>query len=297
MTAQHDELFQEWLELMHPRMARFEDVTMPRAWPRGHSRESLVALERYMLDRWPDKDSFAQEQDTDFMDGATRYVGESYLRLGGGGWFVDHSPTHPFSGRPLVRLDTVDRTPISPLNLMTTLLARRTGQVLAQVWDAQSKRIAARRAAEPAGWQPHRDPVPGIVTGPRPGSPELDAWVAGVDARIEELRSGAPGADRLDLSPESLPVLEELVLADGGTGTKPGAVAYLGEVARRAAGGDWVLLPGPADRSNPFVGRPFVERLDADGDRRTMVVDTLVDLLVARREAGVFTRVLRGYAG
>lgn len=296
MTAEHDALFQEWLDLMHPRLARFEDITMPREWPRGWTRESLAALEQHILDRWPDRDAFMQEQDTDFMDGATRYIGECYLRLAGGGWHVDHDPRFVFSGRPHVVLDVLDALPISPLHLMTSALHRRHGGVLAQVWDGQAENLAERRAVEPAGWQPRRDPVPGIVTGPRPGSPELDAWVASVDARIEELRAGASGADRLDLSPESLTFLEELVLADGGAGTKPGAVAYLGEVARRTAGGDWVLQPGPSDHSNPFVGRPFVERVDADGDWRRMLLDPLVDLLVERREAGVLTRVLRGYA-
>lgn len=298
MTPEQDQLFQEWLAAMHPRLARFEDVIMPPGWPGGFTRESLAALEQHVLDRWPDVAAFAQEQDTDFMDGATRYIGETYLRLGGGGWFVDHSPTHPFSGRPLVRLDTADRTPISPLNLTTALLARRTGQVLTTVWDAQSKRIAERRAAEPAGWQPRREPVPGILTEARPGSPELDAWVASVDERIEALRSraGTSGADRLDLEPASLGVLEDLVLADGGAGTKPEAVAYLGEVARRAAGGDWVLLPGDPAHENPFVGRPFVERLDSDGDWRRLLLDALVDRLVQTRETGVLARVLARYA-
>lgn len=299
MTTEHDELFREWLEAMHPRLARFEDVLMPREWPADHSRESLAALEQHLLDRWPDRAAFAQEQDTDFVDGATRYIGETFLRVGGGGWSVGHDPEHPSSGRALVRLDTLDRTPISPLNLMTAALARRTGQVLTTVWDGQSERITERRAGEPAGWQPRREPVPGIVTEARPGSPELDGWVGSVAGRIGELRAraGASTAERLDLSPDSLAVLEELVLADGDATIKPAAVAYLGEVALRAAGGDWVWLPGPPDRLNPFVGRPFVERRDADGEWRRMTVDSLIDLVVERRKVGVLARVLRGYAG
>jgi hypothetical protein len=298
MTTEHDALFQEWLGAMHPRLARFEDVVMPRGWRADHTRASLAALEQHLLDRWPDRRTFEEEQDTDFTDGATRYIGETYLRLGGGGWFVDRDPRHVFSGRPFVRLDTLDRTSISPLNLMTTLLARRTGQVLTRVWDGQTKQITERRGAEGVGWQPRREPVPGLITEARPTSPELDAWVASIDGRIEALRSraGASGADGLDLGLASLAAVEQLVLSDGGAGAKPAAVAYIGEVARRAAGGDWVLLPGPADHANPFVGRPFVERLDSEGDWRRLLLDPLVDRLLKRRETDLLDRVLRTYA-
>lgn len=78
---------------------------------------------------------FEQEQDIDFIDGATRYIGETYLRIGGGTWFLSHDPGFVFLGRLYILLDVQAPVPLSPLNLMTVLLTRRTGRVLARVWD------------------------------------------------------------------------------------------------------------------------------------------------------------------
>lgn len=304
MTPEQDQLFQEWLRDMHPRLARFEDFLTPREWPGGFTRESLAGLEQLMLDRWPSADAFAQEQDTDFMDGATRYIGETYLRLGGGGWSVDHDPRHVFSGRPMVRLDTLDRTPISPLHLMTSLLTRRTGAVLTKVWDGQAENVEERRAAEGEGWQPQREPVPGIRTGRRPGSPELDAWTGSVARRVAWLRS-RPGGAVLDGSPASLPDLEQIVRADAAAGNLGPSgdaelllafEAYLGEVALGAAGGEWVLVPGSPGGANPFVGRPFVERLVEGGTPRTMLVGLLLDRVATSDAVGLLARHVGGYA-
>lgn len=306
MTTEHDALFQSWLEDMHPRLARFVDIITPAGWSGGYSRESLVALERHMLDRWPDVASFQQEQDTDFIDGATRYIGETYLRLGGGGWFVDHDPRFVFAGRPCVRLDTVDPLPISPVNLMGAVLSRRTGEVLARVWDGQTENVAERRAAEGPGWNPTREPVPGIVEA-RPQSEELDAWVRRVPGLVDVVRGRAGGerALRLDLSPQSLTVLAEVALDDIDAGhlraaeqgdVRSAYVAYLGSVLIGAAGGDWVFLPGPADHQNHFVGRPFVERVDADGDPRRAVLHTAVEVLVATRSTDTFAQTFDAYS-
>ena len=305
MTTEHDALFQSWLEDMHPRLARFVDIIMPAGWAGGYSRESLVALERHMLDRWPDVASFQQDQDTDFIDGATRYIGETFLRLGGGGWFVDHDPKFVFSGRPCVRLDTVDPLPISPVNLMGAVLSRRTGEVLARVWDGQTANVEERREAEGPGWEPEREPVPGLVA-QRPGSPELDAWVQRVPALVDVVRSraGVERARSLDLSPQSLEVLAQVALEDADAGhlaegakgeVRAAYVAYLGTVLIGAAGGSWVFLPGPDDHDNPFVGRPFVERTDSDGDRRPALLDGAVDALLTTRSTDTFERAFRAY--
>lgn len=305
VTTEHDALFRSWLEDMHPRLARFVDIITPAGWSGGCSRESLVALERHMLDRWPDVASFQQEQDTDFIDGATRYIGETYLRLGGGGWFVDHDPKFVFSGRPCVRLDTVDPLPISPVNLMGAVLSRRTGEVLARVWDGQTENLAERREVEGPGWEPVREPVPGLFV-ERLGSPELEAWVQRVPALVDVVRSraGSERARSLDLSPLSLEVLAQVALEDADAGhlaegvqgdARAAYVAYLGTVAIGAAGGSWVLLQRPDNHENPFVGRPFVERTDSDGDRRTALPDGAVDALLTTRSTDVFARMLWAY--
>ncbi|MBF4567601.1 hypothetical protein ITJ57_02380 [Plantibacter sp. VKM Ac-2880] len=166
---EQDSALLEWLAMMHPRLARFEDFLTPREVVTDYTRESLVSLEQLIIDRWPDRHAFAQEQDTDFNDGATRYIGETYLRIGGGGWFVNHDPKFLYSGRLCILLDVEMPVPISPLNLITTMLSRRTGNVLTRIWDGQTKKIAERRLAEP-GWEPVRAQFPGAIPLSRLGS-------------------------------------------------------------------------------------------------------------------------------
>jgi hypothetical protein len=187
---------------------------------------------------------------------------------------------------------------------MTSLLARRTGQVLTRVWDGQAANVEERRAAEGEGWQPERVPVPGIRTGRRPGSRELDAWTGRVAGRVAWLRA-RPGGAVLDGSVASLPDLEVLVRADAAAGNLGPSgdaellaafEAYLGEVALGAAGGEWVLMPGAPNGVNPFVGRPFVERIEDDGTPRTMLVGPLLDRVATTVDSGVLTRVVGGYA-
>lgn len=99
--------FREWLEAMHPRLSRFEDYLLPKhivhadgtreEFLRDYNRESLSHLEQYMLDRWPTYEDFEADNDTDFIDGAVRYIGETLLRSCGGGW---HYPGRPGMGTP-----------------------------------------------------------------------------------------------------------------------------------------------------------------------------------------------------
>lgn len=173
MAETDDELFQEWLEAMHPRLSRFEDFLLPQniihedgtqePFRRDYSRESLEQLEQFVLDRWPTQDAFIEESDTDFIDGAVRYIGETLLRPYGGGWHINDDPKFDNDGRPYLRLDTLDRTPITPFFLLTALLKRRTGRELTRVFDAQGRHIEERKAEEGPDWRPRRDPVPGIT--------------------------------------------------------------------------------------------------------------------------------------
>lgn len=304
-----EDRFEGWLEAMHPRLARFEDFLMPGDWTRGYTRESLQELEQYMLQRWPDQESFLQERDADWADGAVRYIGETYLRIAGGGWHLDTEPDDAFRNIPVIRPDTIDGFPVSPYNLMTALLKRRTGRELAKVYDGQLRQVQRRRDVEPAGWEPTRRPVPGITLPEQdPGdSPERDAWVARVDERIAALRASAgERARELDLSPASLPVLEVLAaeaLPPGGDLRTPEArevvarfASYLGEVLLAQAPGTWSLRPGELG-DDAFVGYPFVKRVDANGAPRTGLVYSGIELLAQQRTPGTLTKVLEAYAG
>jgi len=117
---------------------------------RDYSRESLEQLEQFVLDRWPTQDGFIEESDTDFIDGAVRYIGETLLRPYGGGWHLNDDPQFDSNNRPYLRLDTLDRTPVTPFFLLTALLKRRTGSVLTRVLmhRAGTSRSAASKRAQ-----------------------------------------------------------------------------------------------------------------------------------------------------
>ncbi|HEX8508247.1 MAG TPA: hypothetical protein VF635_01935 [Propionibacteriaceae bacterium] len=303
------DVFDEWLEDMHPQLMGFVDFALPKNVAKDFSRQSLADLEQYLLYRWPDQATFLAHPDPDFTDGAVRYIGETLLRACGGGWHFSDKPGFLLAGRPYLRLDTLDATPISPYHLMTALLKRRTGVELTKVFDAQVRRIGERREQEGPGWAPRRQPVPGITSGTdaeEAAEQARDEWVSELPDRLARVRARAGAeAARLDLSAGSLAVLEGLALADFATPdqldvverreTTATYVAYLGETLRREAGGQWVLRPGELGR-NLYIGRPFLARTDGDGTRRTSVPAASLIRLVGDRVAGVFEHDLRTYA-
>lgn len=304
-----DDQFEGWLEAMDPRLARFEDFLMPTSWTKGFTRESLEELEQYMLERWPDRESFQDEGDSDWIDGAMRYIGEAYLRIAGGGWYLENKPGAVFSGQPVIRPDTIDGFPIAPANFLGVLLKRRTGHELAKVYDGQLREVQDRRDVEGPDWEPKRLPIPGYYSEQDPGdTPERDAWAELVDERIAALRAhaGEDGA-QLDLSPQSLTVLErlsqaDLTAADIDVRSAEGAevvaryASYLGAVLLQQAPGRWILRPGEPG-TDPFVGRPFVKRLDENGIWRAGHVHSAAEHLTQEPDPGIFARVLHAYAG
>lgn len=154
-----DEELDGWLEAMPPRLARFEGVLMPAGWTTGFTRESLEELEQHMLARWPDRASFQDDGDSDWIDGAVRYVGEAILRIAGGAWHLDNEPDVVFRGQPVVRPDTLHGFGISPYNQMGLLLKRRTGQELGKLYDGQLREVQRRRDVEGPDWEPRRPAV------------------------------------------------------------------------------------------------------------------------------------------
>ena len=94
------ELFDDWLEDMHPRLMGFVDFTLPSNVTKDFSRQSLVDLEQYLLSRWPDQATFLANPDTQFIDGAVRYIGETLMRACGGGWQFSDEPGFLLAGRP-----------------------------------------------------------------------------------------------------------------------------------------------------------------------------------------------------
>lgn len=307
-------LFEAWLEDMDPRLARFVDFLLPPSVVGDFSRESLVGVEARMLEQFPDPEVYyAGECDGDFIDGAVRYAGETYLRAFGGGWRFSDDPGFVLAGRPYLILGTPDATPISPFNLMGAALHRRTGRVLAKVYDGQARAIADRRAIDPA-FTVEREAVPGIHVPAAAerrrrdaGAGYLKVWIEGMAPTLAQWRSELGAwSEGLDGTVDSLAALERVVLdrlpdagsvdATGNEAFVAGATYYLGGVFRGGAGGEWCYLPGEPDPKLRLVGRPYLERRDADGDPRRSVPSLVLRSLVRKRIAGSMLRAYQAYA-
>jgi hypothetical protein len=308
-------LFESWLEDMHPRVSRFVDFLLPPSVVGDFSRDSLAGLEKLLLERFPDPELFFRgERDLDFIDGAVRYVGETYLRAFGGGWRYSDDPESVVVGRPYVLLGTPDATPISPYNLMGAALHRRTGQVLIKVYDGQARAIEERRAGDPS-FMVERESVPGmhVSTAEKDrrldeGATFLDSWLAQMEETLARWREAlAPGeAARLDGSVESLAACEETVLSrlpdtdslasDSSASFVAGAVYYIGRVYRDGAGGDWRYIAGDPDPKLRLVGRPYLERQDDAGDDRRVVPELVLRSVVRKRVPGTLVASYQQYA-
>jgi len=107
-------LFEEWVEAQHPRLARYQDVLAPTQIRTDFSRDSLSDLGAYLPVRYPEGTQPLAADDTDFLDGAVRYIGETLLRHVGGRWDYTDEPNHLFRGRPFLFLDLPDPPPLAP---------------------------------------------------------------------------------------------------------------------------------------------------------------------------------------
>ena len=288
-------LFEEWVEAQDPRLARYRDFLAPTEIRTDFTRDSLSDLGAYLLVRYPEGTQPLAANDTDFLDGAVRYIGETLLRHVGGRWDYTDEPNHLFRGRPFLFLDLPDPMPIAPLYLITALVKRRDKDLLVFVFDNQ---VHQKRVAGPEDPQL---PAPGQGSGSdmRAHKPEPSVWAASVPERLEAWRAAVAADFSADLTPGSLPAFTELVarritslasLEDPQNATfVDGAVTYLGEVMRRAAGGGmWMHGAGEPDPAgmNPYSGLPYLVREVGDKTIQGLPYWGLHFLVAGRPELG-----------
>lgn len=183
--------------------------------------------------------------------GFDAYLGETLLRVGGGRWVE-------MDGAPAVAADpSLKLSPVVPAGLLT-----EPGRAV-EVYDEWAAAVAARRGAVP-GWQPVKEPTPGLDTRTEPATPpELRRWLAEREAEFPRWVARWAPEGRWDFSASSLDGLAELlvrVLGEEGGLRDPanrdlvdGAVWYVGEVYRRVGGGQWAWEVRDGKPSVPYV--------------------------------------------
>ncbi|MFC7546580.1 hypothetical protein [Plantactinospora sp. GCM10030261] len=229
-----DDPFQEWLGKVHVRIELLSDEDLPGDLRFDYSAASLARLESVLLERFADPLDVLASGSHELVLGAAAYLGESLLRAGGGSWIPDPEPAAPFPRPAIVSPDPALGLPaVFPMRTIAAAVGSRDGQHFAELFEKW------QRAAEQTG-------------------SVLSRWLARWEAEFPDwIATYAPG-EAWDFSPESLDALESLarrvtpspedLLSPGRADFRGGAAWYVGEVFRRALGGQW-----DSDRDSEFL--------------------------------------------
>ncbi len=102
------------------------------------SPSSLNILETWILDKYPNTQAMLETDQSRVVDGAARYIGETFRHAIGGYWDIQlDDPKQAFAGVPILTGCEKQSTPICPLALATTSADRRTGRFLCTVLENQ----------------------------------------------------------------------------------------------------------------------------------------------------------------
>ena len=134
--------FQHWLVDMDDALERFlADVPDTIATKLDYTSTSLDVLESWLLGSYESVEAMLEPDQSARIDGAARYVGETFRRELGGQWALRlGDPSKVFYGLPELTGFRM-RTPLCPLTLVTASADRRTGNYLRSVLDAYAKHV------------------------------------------------------------------------------------------------------------------------------------------------------------
>lgn len=98
-----------------------------------YSPQSLDALEAWLLEQYPNPRALMQPSESHVLDGAARYIGETFRKNAGGHWTIDlDDQKNAYFGLPVL---TGYRSPAAPISLATASTHRRTGSYLRTVLE------------------------------------------------------------------------------------------------------------------------------------------------------------------
>jgi hypothetical protein len=226
-----------WVESIAARIAALAaavpDVTL------DYSAESLRLLETFCHTAGADLGQ-------DLVENIAGYVGEALLRVEGGSWTLDDTPSNVSLGRPVVRGHSHLSDVVSPIDLVLVACRWPDPGALTHAYKA-CERFARKQAVEDPIWRPAKAPTPGLD--PAPAPTPVESWCA---AREHDFPAWTAcyGAGRTwDFSRDSLIDLADVVLTVLPTANQfqdpqhaafvDGAAWYYGEVLRRGKPSEW----------------------------------------------------------
>jgi hypothetical protein len=294
-----DDDFQYWLFYMDDALEEFFEMLPASVRERlDYSIDSLDVLEAWLLERYPNPEAAVETSETLPLDGAARYIGETFRKTIGGRWWVDPEG-EIMNGLPLIVDCRTSAGGDCPGTMATAATDRRRGNYISGI---------LRNELAPLAGRPERPPyiVPPAKRKKNKKTldeMEFDYWLKLMDRGIDELLAELPDAvrSRLDYSPESLDVLEAWLLArypDAASAKAEteivrldGVARYLGETLRRNIGGHWWFdLDGWTHSGLPQLG-------GLGKEQASVCPLALVHEVVEQRSKDVLGAVMRRHGG
>ena len=236
-----DAEFQRWLSSMDDGLrAFFQRQPEAVASKLDYSIDSLDVLEAWLLERYPTYEDSLKAAESPILDGAGRYIGETFLKTVGGRWSIEREPV--YGDMPVIIDFGGSGMPERPRCLATAAMDRREGDFISSAFHntfvvrGAYKRMRSRtRASAERAFQ---------------------AWLAAMDdvlaAFFEQLPENV--AAKLDYSMESLDVLEAWLLERYPAGEAADAII---ELVKRPAFLDPATVPPILDAVGRYVGETF----------------------------------------
>lgn len=131
---QQQEDFEIWVFEMEDRLEQFVASFPPEIRTAlDYSPESLDHLESWLLESYATVDDAAQQSAKVPLDGAARYIGETFRRNLGGTWEIRFDdPSYAYYGVPQLENMPHVLVDVCPLFMATTAIDRRRGDLLSK---------------------------------------------------------------------------------------------------------------------------------------------------------------------
>src|SRR5579859_1993494 len=116
--------FDMWIMHMDDALAEFFDRLPEGVRERlDYSAQSLDALEGWLLEQYSAPRDLMAPSESQVLDGAARYIGETFRKTAGGHWTIDlENRKNAYFGLPVL---TDAQSPTSPFSLATAATHRR----------------------------------------------------------------------------------------------------------------------------------------------------------------------------
>jgi hypothetical protein len=139
--------FNYWVADMDDALARFSATLPPAVRDKlDYSPASLDVLEKWLLENYDTPQQLIAPGQTVNLDGAARYIGETYRKTLGGYWDIElKNPKDVYFGVPIITGFEAKPTPAAPLYMATAAMDRRTGNYIRTALENYMARVSGNK--------------------------------------------------------------------------------------------------------------------------------------------------------